>query len=61
MAKYRETVCKSYVCFGLCEKGREASQSGYCQHCNKYEPRARERHINQKKQKLERLRRKQFA
>lgn len=61
MAKYRETVCKYYVCIGVCKKGREAAQSGYCQHCGKYEPRAKERHINQKKRKLEKLKSKLIA
>ena len=61
MAKYRETVCKYYVCFGVCGKGRDASQAGYCQRCDKYEPRAREHHINQKKRKLEQLKAKMTA
>lgn len=44
MAKTRETPCKYYVCKGECKKGREADHNGYCQHCNKYYPRARVRH-----------------
>lgn len=56
MAKLRETVCKYYISAGVCEKGREASHQGYCQKCDKYYPRARVRHINKKKQKLNRLR-----
>lgn len=59
MARYRETVCKYYVALGECKKGRDASHEHYCQHCNKYEPRARVRHINQKKRKLEEIRRKE--
>lgn len=29
---------------------------GYCQKCGKYKPRVRKRHINMKKQKLEKIR-----
>lgn len=58
MAKYRETPCKYYVAFGECTKGREACQSGYCQHCNKYIPRAKVRHLNKKKQYIEKLKKK---
>lgn len=57
MAKDRETVCIYYESIGKCKKGREASHKGYCQHCNKYYPRARVRHINVKKKKLDKLRR----
>ena len=56
MAHYRETPCKYYAAFGQCTKGREASHTGYCQHCGKYEPRARVRHINRKKQYLNKIR-----
>lgn len=49
MAKYRETPCKYYIAFGECTKGREACHTGYCQHCSKYDPRAKVRHINKKK------------
>ncbi|MCR5101659.1 MAG: hypothetical protein K6B41_09915 [Butyrivibrio sp.] len=61
MSKYRETPCKYYLAFNECQKGREACQAGYCQHCNKYEPRARVRHINKKKQYLEKIRKKDIA
>jgi len=61
MAYYRETPCKYYVAFGECTKGREACQSGYCQHCNKYYPRAKVRHINKKKQYNDKLRKKDFS
>ena len=57
MAKDRETPCKYYICAGQCQKGREADHAHYCQKCNKYEPRARVRHLNQKKEKLNKLRR----
>ena len=50
MSKYRETPCKYYVSCGVCSKGREASHNNYCQHCDKYYPRAKVRHINKKKQ-----------
>ena len=57
MAKTRETPCKYYVCKGKCKKGREADHNGYCQHCNKYYPRARVRHINKKKAYLDKIKR----
>lgn len=59
MSKDRETPCKFYVCAGECTKGREAEHTGYCQHCNKYVPRARVRHLNRKKQKLQQIREKE--
>ena len=60
MAKFREEPCKYYVCANQpCEKNREAGHNGYCQRCGKYEPRARVRHINRKKQELEKIRRKE--
>ena len=49
MAKYREIPCKYYIALGQCTKGREAVHKTYCQHCNKYEPRAKVRSINKKK------------
>ena len=49
MAKYREVPCKYYVALGQCQKGREAEHKGYCQHCGKYEPRARVRRKKKKK------------
>lgn len=52
MAKTKETPCLYYICVGQCEKGRDAEHNGYCQKCNKYKPRARVRHINKKKEKL---------
>ena len=61
MAKYKETPCKYYVAFGECTKDREACQTGYCQHCKKYEPRAKIRHINKKKQYLEKVRKKEMS
>lgn len=59
MATYRETVCKYYIAFGICQKGRDACQEHYCQKCNKYEPRVRERHINKKKKRLDEIRKKE--
>jgi len=56
MAKDRLTPCKFYICKGQCSKGRDADHYGYCQKCDKYYPRVRERHLNQKKAKLEKLR-----
>ena len=49
MAKYREIPCKYYIALRQCTKGREACHKTYCQHCSKYYPRAKVRHINQKK------------
>lgn len=56
MAHYRETVCMYYIAAGQCRKGREASHDRYCQKCGKYMPRARVRHKNEKKRKLEKIR-----
>ncbi|MBH1940966.1 hypothetical protein I5677_08695 [Mobilitalea sibirica] len=56
MAKDRETVCIHYISIGVCKKEREAIHKGYCQKCDKYEPRSRERHINLKKKKLDKIR-----
>ena len=50
MAKYREMPCKYYIALGQCKKGREACHKTYCQHCGKYETRARARSVNKKKQ-----------
>lgn len=50
MAKYREIPCKYYIAMGQCQKGREARHTTYCQHCDKYCPRARVRMLNKKKQ-----------
>lgn len=56
MAKDRLTPCLFYIAKGSCKKGRDACHRGYCQHCEKYKPRAKERHLNKKKQKIEKLR-----
>ena len=56
MATDRQTPCLFYVCAGLCTKGRKADHAHYCQHCNKYQPRAKVRYKNQKKEKLEKIR-----
>lgn len=60
MAKTRETVCKYYKAMGECSKGREASHNGYCQKCDKYYPRAKVRHINEKKKKLNEIKSKEI-
>ena len=52
---YSDT-CESYICKGQCKKGREADHNGYCQKCGKYKPRIRKKHINKKKQALEKIR-----
>ena len=60
MAKLRETPCKFYICEGNCTKNREATHKKYCQHCGKYQPRAKVKHINKKKVKLDSIRKKEF-
>ena len=45
-----------YVALGECKKGRDACHENYCQKCDKYYPRARVRHINQKKKRLQEIR-----
>lgn len=59
MAKLRETVCMYYEAMGQCKKGREANHSGYCQKCDKYYPRAKEHHINRKKQEIDKIKEKE--
>ncbi|MDO4339119.1 MAG: hypothetical protein Q4C91_13715 [Eubacteriales bacterium] len=56
MAKYREIPCRFYLAYGQCSKGRDASHAGYCQHCDKYEPRARRKCVNKKKLYNEKIR-----
>lgn len=56
MAKYRETPCMYYIAYGECKKGRKASHKDYCQHCDKYQPRAKVHHINKKKQYNDKIR-----
>ncbi len=51
MATDRQTPCLYYVCAGLCKKGRKANHAHYC-----HKPRARVRYRNQKKEKLEKIR-----
>ena len=60
MSKDRNEICVSYVCKGNCEKGREADHNGYCQRCDKYKPRARTKHLNKKKQELDKVEKKEF-
>lgn len=55
MAKFRETVCLYYISLGNCKKGRAACHKGYCQKCNKYYPRAKVKHKNKKREKLEKM------
>lgn len=56
MTTDRRTPCLYYICSGLCEKGRKADHAHYCQKCNKYKPRAGVRCNNQKKEKLDKIR-----
>ena len=61
MSKTRIEPCKYYVCANSkCEKGRDAEHNGYCQRCDKYQARAHIKHLNQKKQKLNKIREKEF-
>ena len=56
MSKDRQTPCKFYLFEGgECEKKRTGEHNGYCQKCDKYEPRARVKHLNQKKEKLNKI------
>ena len=55
MARYREEVCKYYVCEGKCEKDRTANFKGYCQRCTKYESRCKVKHFNKKREYNEKL------
>ena len=60
MAHDRVTPCKYYICKGQCSKGRVSDHTGYCQKCNKYEPRCKVKRINRKKKKLENIRKIEF-
>lgn len=60
MAKDRIEPCKYYICAGQCEKGKEADYKGVCQKCKKYEPRARRKHKNRKKEKLRKIKDKEW-
>lgn len=55
MAHDRLTPCKFYVCKGECQKHRKADACGYCQKCDKYQPRAKVKYLNLKKYKLDKL------
>ena len=55
MSKFKETPCEFYISKGECKKGRNAEHFGYCQICNKYSPRAKVKHINKKKEYLDKL------
>ena len=60
MAKFREEPCEYYVCENHpCKKNRDATHGKYCQKCGAYKPRAKVRHLNRKKQELEKIRRKE--
>lgn len=56
MATFREVPCKYYVAKGVCKKGWQASYKGYCQHCGKYEQRAKGKLRNRKKEYNEKIR-----
>lgn len=59
MAKDRITQCIYYICAGKCEKGRGAEHKGYCQKCDQYRPCVRERHLNEEKGDIEKIRKKE--
>lgn len=59
MAKDKLTPCIYYESRGNCEKGRDAEMMGYCQRCNCYRPRAKVKHINEKKEKIRQLQKKE--
>ena len=56
MARDRIEPCIYYLCLHECKKGRAAEHNGYCQHCDKYEPRVRRKHPNAKKATIEKMR-----
>lgn len=58
--KLRQTPCKFYQSHGKCEKNRNANHYGYCQKCGKYEPRAKVRYRNRKKDKLSKVREREW-
>lgn len=60
MSRDRITPCKFYENEGNCSKGREGTLHGYCQKCDKYIPRVKEKHLNKKKQELEKIRKKEI-
>ena len=41
----------------LMSERQKADHAHYCQKCDKYKPRARVRHLNKKKEKLDKIRR----
>ena len=57
MARDRIEPCEFYICKNECAKGREADYNGYCQRCDKYKARAKVKHLNEKKQKLDKIHR----
>lgn len=59
MARDRIEPCVYYICAGECQKGREANHKGYCQKCGKYKPRVKKKHKNQKKNQLEKIKKKE--
>lgn len=59
MAKYREDPCEFYICINQCSKGRKAVHEKYCQKCELYVPRCKQKHENRKKKELEKVRKKE--
>lgn len=59
MSQDRETPCLFYICAGSCKKNRNADHYHYCQKCDKYIPRAKVKHQNIKRKKLENIRNKE--
>lgn len=59
--KTREIACKHYAAEGQCKLGKEGTFYKACQHCRVYSPlpHGRPARVNIKRQRLERIRRKE--
>ena len=60
MASVGIEPCIYYICLGSCQKKRDACHAGYCQKCDKYYPRRKTKHINDKKTKLDKIKNKEW-
>lgn len=60
MAKDRLEPCVHYLSAGECEFGRNASHYSYCQKCKQYKPRFHVKKVNYKKQKLDKIKEREF-
>lgn len=59
--KNREIACLHYKAEGVCDLGKEGTFYAACQHCKNYSPlpHGRPARVNTKRQRLERIRRKE--